>query len=254
VNQDFLISNTGGMARRLVRLASCLNVVLDPAIIARAETDLVDMTGFTGRMAMNPSECTAVQSILDYGLRCILPYQNNRGQPLALIAAKIANIDTVVVLGSTGTKRHWHELANQYGVNEFIFIQSNEEVDADAIRNHRHGLLIIDAGINLNGVDCSLLPTDFEKTILLSTRRIISDFGEVVSVLFPGAPIDILASNILFRQKMMKRGWKTDRPEDLAFLLNIVTDLLFITKTVDYRTTAYDNLERDLELGHLRLG
>lgn len=252
MNRDFLISGNPSKARMVMRLARISNIHVDPAISEIAETGLISDSSFEG-MALSPSERAAVQSVMDFEFRAIIP--GNRNVTVALVAAKIANISPIFIVGPKNRERYWSTMHEAFGLEKFTFIQSSKVPDPDIIRNQRHGLLLVDDQAPFESDAVRILVKDFQKTIFLSNRKIISDLTESIILLSPHAPHEILTTvNAFFKQdNLIKKGFKTSRPEELAFMLNVITDLMSITVDQVKNPDEYNNLERDLPLGHMRL-
>ena len=245
------------MARRLVQLASVCTINVDPAIFALAETGLLTDADFKPFPKLQTSERAAVQKLIDYDFRAVFPAQGMTGGMVTLAAAKIANIEPIFVHTKRG--KFWQNFAEEMKVSlEIIQLERRRFPDADQIRDKRHGLLIVDE--MMNSVEAQVLAMDFQKTVVLTNRRIITDLTDVIQTISPNAPTEILTNiNAYFRRDLEIAGFKTTRAEDLAFLCGVVTDLMAITnepqpESVDIDPELYAKLERNVKLGHLRLG
>jgi hypothetical protein len=245
VNQDFLLPSKANVARRLVKLSKIMDINLDPEIIKFAETDLLSKDDYT--LDLNPSQHDAVQSLLDYDLRAVFPAGKEGVHPInqatiTLVAALVAKVSPIFVL--TIVPEHWTKLAAHMGL-ELIHLNEGSErgkaIDPDLFRYRRDGLLIIEG---LQYVDCGFLAMDFSKTIIMTSHRLLTDVSSEVASLFPNAPYDILTNNNpYFRKKIEQMGFKSTRLEDLAFLLNVVTDLL-----PDYNNDTTEKLKYNIAL------
>jgi len=222
-----LLLGRPGSARALVRLASISNTIIDPTIKELALTEVLTEEDFAS-YAMSEKERSAVQNIIDFNFRCVLPIQSEDGMRAVLTAAKMKNISPVFVLTKAG--RNWSRaLSYGYTNKETLFIIHPNDMkrgpDSDLIKDRRHGILIVDEMIGSE--EYSVLAMDFEKTVILTNRCLISDLGVLVSILSPGSPTDLLTNNnAIFKREVEVMGFRTTRPSDLAFLLNVVTDFL----------------------------
>ncbi len=262
MNHDFLMSGSAGAARSLVRLANISNINLDPAIRDLAQTDLLTDADFAKYPSFTQSERSAIQNIIDYDFRAVFPHQG-RGSMITLLAARLANVSPIFVV--TNKTKMWKDQAAMFGLKldeDFFVMQPSPKrgPDSDLIRHRRHGLLIVDDA--RTGAEIGLMVMDFPKSVIMTDRRLVTDLTDYISILFPGSPSDILTNNNgFFKREIEVMGFKTTRPADLAFLMNVVTDLMLITQEpetdaqppVDIDPELYARLERNIKLGHLRL-
>jgi hypothetical protein len=260
VNQDFLISGSPGMARRLVQLASVCTINLDPAVVALAGTGFLTDEDFAPYPKLSLTERSAVQRIIDFEFRCVFPAQGTVGGMVLLAAAKLAKIEPIFVL--TRRERYWQSFAEEMKIPPenlvmMTRIDRRKGPDPDLIRDRRHGLLIVDE--MMDSLESSILAMDFQKTVILSNRRLITDLTQAITVLSPDSPTDLLTNiNPYFKKDLAAAGFKTTRREDLAFMLGVVTDLMVFTSEPDPEDIEIDpelfaRLERNVALGHLRL-
>lgn len=252
-----MLSGDAKMARRLVRLSRVMKINLDPEIVALAETDLLTDLDFKGT-GLTPDERLAAQSLTDFEFRAIVPSQNGKSGNIALAAAKIAKLSPIFVMTERARDKFWRDSLKMFGFEDFEIVRPSGKIDPDLIRGRRHGLLIVDEAVAMTD-QMSLLLQDFPKTVLLSNRRLITDVNDLIGHLFEGAPDEILTNvNPYFKKDLENRGFTTTRPEDLAFMFNVVTDMIVITKEENTSPCIdpeiYADLERDVKLGHLRLG
>jgi len=258
VNHDFMLPGNAAMARRLVRLSRVMSINLDPEIVALSETNLLTDLDFKGT-GLTGDERLAVQSLIDFGFRAVLPSQNGKSGKVALVAARLAKLSPIFVMADRSRDKFWRDSLKAYGFEDFEIIRSSGKIDPDLIRGRRHGLLLVDNdGSNMTD-EMSLLLNDFPMSVILCNRRLVGDVNDLIGHLFEGAPDELLTTvNPYFRKDLERRGFTSTRPEDLAFLFNVVTDMIAVTKEP---TTAprvdpdvYAELEREVKLGHLRLG
>jgi hypothetical protein len=249
-----MLSGNAAMARRLVRLSGIIDINLDPEIISLAKTNLLTDADFSA-ISLTQYERQAIQSLIDFGFRAILPSSNGKSAKVALAAAKIANVSPIFVMAHQ-SKKLWKSSLEEYEFTDYEIIEPSGKIDADLIRDRRHGLLIIEEGDILVTDEMSLLLKDFYKTVILSKRRLVSDLLSLVEHLFEGVPHEIISNvNPYFKKDLERKGFTTTRVEDMAFLFNIVTDMIAITKDETPNIDIdYTNLQREIELGHLRLG
>jgi hypothetical protein len=82
---------------------------------------------------------------------------------------------------------------------------------------------------------------DFEKTIIRTDHRLLTDIAAEVTTLFPQAPYDILSNNNpYFRRKIEQMGFQNSRAEEMVFLLNVVTDLMPINEATPLQKLQYE--------------
>lgn len=230
MNQDFSLPATPGLARKLMKLAEFCRIELDPSIEEMAQRDLLPEEAFDG-YGLSPEEKLAIQSIFDFGFRCVVPSPQSRSNMIALTATQIAGIEPVVVY--TRQAMQWNAFAKRKGYvpgqNFHAFMTGSRDVlDADFIKANRHGVLLIDEpGIGMKGTFTEILAMDFARTLVLCSRRNVADMMTATMQIAPNGPIDVINNqNYFARRDAEQSGFRSQKPEDLAVLLNIVTDAL----------------------------
>ena len=236
MNQDFALEATPGIARRLIQIARLCRVDLDPAISEMAKTGLIPEEEFAP-YAMAEAEKAAIQTITDLNFRAVVPGPTNRLNYTALVAAKIAGISPIVVY--TRPSYTWDHLAKQVGFkpNEDFFTlrppHQTEVLDANFVKEHRHGLLLMDQG-TLGGMSlcCNILAMDFARTLYLCAP---SAFGtsQPIRTLFPDAPIDILDKDYFSQRSYEGWGFRKPTEADASYFLNTVTEMVNFAPVVE---------------------
>ena len=214
MNRDFTIPATPGRARVLMRLANIARMHMDPAVEALAKTGPVDPR-------------PVVQAILDFGMRCVVPGNMDAMFEQVVEAAKIDGVKTIVIVGQN---KHWMAdralYAKLHGFEAHAKDVSHPEtLDSDFIREHRDGLAVFEP-CAFGGAGHGLFAHSFPKTIALSSETVMSKLALLAQVLFPNAPTELMDTNFMTRREFEVKGFTKTEPEDLAFLLNIVTDHL----------------------------
>lgn len=226
MNQDFLLKGGAGAARLLVKLSGFCKLNLDPAIIALANTGYADLED----LPVSETDRAAIQNIIDYDFRCILPIQHDRAPELLAQMAKLCGISPIFLISKTGGKDWTVPFAKAgFKFEEDFFVLRPDKLkktglENDFIRNRRGGLLIAD---NLSSSEVSYFAQDFPKTIVVTHRRLITDMGEYINLLFNGAPGDIMTRNALIKRRMETMGFNAQMPPlEFAFMFKIVTEYL----------------------------
>lgn len=222
LNRDFSLPATPGRARILRKLAAISGMFFDPKLEAMAETGLAKIGN-----DFADDEKAAIQSILDHGMRCIMPGPMIRSFEMVAEAAKIDGIKKIIVL--TPNKNWWLDRASMVksiGI-EMIIKQAHRSdiTDSDFIREHRDQLVVFDASIH-NSEFQRLFAHSFPKAIALSNDIGMHHLIPIINVLFPNAPAELLGANFMSRRKFEAKGFTAFKPVDFAFLLNIVIDHL----------------------------
>lgn len=221
MNRDFVLPSTPGNARTLIKLASVSKLNLDPAVAELAATDLVRPTGFTA------PEQDAIQTLLDLDFRAIMPGPMLRSVEMIFWAAKHAGIESIVTLGN---HHFWQTtanlLANKFGYvlgkNYHVLHRSKDGLDSDFIRENRHGLFLYEC--DLDWAEHILLTHSFPKSVAITNTCAMAGLAPITQILFPESPTALLENNFFLRSELAAKGFSTTKPEDLAFLLNVVTD------------------------------
>ena len=257
MNQDFFIDASTGMARRLVNLSRILPIDLDPILKEQANDELLTEADFAGLPEFEPSEREAIQTLLDFDLRAVLPGPINRLPLVVLAAARLRNIKPIVVL-TVGFGQSWRDAAEQFNLveDEDIFVQqrtsSTLSCDPDFLRDKRQGLLLIDERV-IDFDIASLYSRDFPHTVVLTNNRSLRALQRHIQLISPKAPYDIVTNhNPYFRRMIERLGFTTTRAEELCFLVNVVPSLLAITATPEV-SEDFQALDTELQLGHMRL-
>ena len=222
MNRDFALPATPGRARTLRKLAAISGMFFDPKLEALAETGLAEVGN-----DFADDEKAAIQSILDHGMRCIVPGPMIRCFELVVEAAKMDGIKKIVAL--TPNKNWWLDRASMAKASgiEIIIKQAHRSdvIDSDFIREHRDQLVVFDANV-YNSEFQRLFAHSFPKAIALSNDIGMNHIIPIITVLFPNAPAELLGTNFMSRREFEVKGFTASRPADLAFLLNVVTDHL----------------------------
>lgn len=221
MNRDFVIPSTPGNARTLVKMSRVTKLNLDPAVAELAATDLVRAAGFT------PPEQNAIQSLLDFDFRAILPGPMLKTAEMVFWSAKHAGIETIVVMGN---HHFWQTTANLLaskfgyvmGQNYHVLARNRTGLDSDFIRENRHGLFLYEA--DLDWAEHILLTHSFPKSVGLTNTSGVAGLAPLARTLFPESPTALLENNFFLRSELAAKGFSTTKPEDLAFLLNVVFD------------------------------
>ncbi len=214
MNRDFVLPATPGRARVLMRLANITRMNMDPAIAELAKT------GLSGAGAI-------VQSILDFGLRCIVPGNMDTMFEHVVEAAKIDGLKTIVIVGQN---KHWLDERALYAKLKGFTAHTRrvghvDTLDSDFIRENRDGLVVFEP-CAYGMAEQTLFAHSFPKAIALSPETELSKLNLMAQVLFPNSPTDLLEPNFMTRREFEVKGFTKTEPEDFAFLLNIVTDHL----------------------------
>lgn len=222
MNRDFSLPATPGRARTIRKLAAISGMFFDPKLDALADTGLAEIGN-----DFADDEKASIQSILDHGMRCIVPGPMIRCFEMVTEAAKIDGITKIVAL--TPNKNWWLDrasVAKASGI-EIIIRQAHKSdvIDSDFIREHRDQLVVFDANV-YNSEFQRLFAHSFPKAIALSNDIGMNHIIPIIDVLFPKAPAELLAANFMSRREFEVKGFTASKPADLAFLLNIVTDHL----------------------------
>jgi hypothetical protein len=226
VNQDFIMQGSPGMARNIVKLAKFCKINLDPAIIEMANTGYVDLED----TSFSETDRAVIQNIIDYDFRCIFPTLPDAAPKLVAYAAKICGISPILIL-SRGLDKAWTSAfaAEGYKFEEDLFVINPVKIkktglENDFLRDKRQGLLIVD---DLAPGDIRTHAQDFPKTIIVTHRRLVTDMGDYVNVLFEKAPGQILTRNALMKRRMATMGFDEQaKPMEFAFMFKILTEHL----------------------------
>ena len=216
------------MARRLVKLSRICSIDLDPAIADLAKTGLQPDSAFDE--FLGPSERAAIQAIFDYDFRAVLPAA--QAHTVAIAACRQADIRPVVVYTKHG--KIWDKLAIKWGYTPgkdfHTFAPSETDLDADFVKEHRHGILLLDesgSGSMLRRYNfAGMIAQDFPRTMVLTESKPISQLKTAAEIISPCSPIDFLEITSLgMRRELEFGGFTTTKPEDLSMLLSIITEL-----------------------------
>jgi hypothetical protein len=249
VNQDFSVPSTAGMARRIMKLSQIASLVVDESVSQLAETDIVTESEFESLPNFTPTEDDrkAIQTIMDYGFRAIIPTLSvKKVVPPILAAAVLAKIDNIFII--TPEPVLWRKQINAFGLGDkVIFFPSKEEsksyfYDPDLFKDKRDGLLIMDDHRFVSGPEGRshnpVLAMDFQKTIHISNKCSFIEMETSIDRMFPGAPTDLLTNTSpLFKKRLAEQGFKAFKPEEVMFMFNIVST---------YITSPQHDLDIDL--------
>lgn len=192
---------------------------LDPKLAELAATELAEISP-----KFSDVEAAAIQTMMDFNMRCILPGPMVRSFDMIVEAAVITGVETMVIVSQN---KNWWESRKLASSIPMIIKQVNkpEIFDSDFIRENRHHLLIFDPNA-FNQAAQGLFAHSFPKAIGITNDVAFGKLKPMVDLLFPKAPTELLELNGIQRREMEVKGIRESQPADLAFLLNIVTDHL----------------------------
>lgn len=227
MNVDFNLGNSSGVARRIVKLSEICDIVVDPSIVEKSEQGLLDQS-VQENYNLNNKEVKAIQSIIDFGFRCVVPgYENEKAALVALISS---NIFPIIIFTNKIRRLYWHKfITKEYPnlkIDENIFIVT--KIDEDFItEENRAGAVIIDTNssylISSENISFSM---DFEKIIIVCQNKKMN-WIEYAEILFPNSFSDLVKGYVspYHQKELVGMHFNSGDSNDYLFLFNIVTDL-----------------------------
>jgi len=226
MNQDFVLGNSSGIARRIVKLSTICEIVVDPSVIEKAELDLID-SSVKEQYNLNEIEINAAQSIIDFNFRCVVPGNNNDKVVFAAILS--SKIFPIIVYTNKQRKQYWFKFIKNYPelkIDENFFIKT--EIDENFItEENRRGVIIIDTHSSyiISSESLSFV-MDFERTIIICQNK-KPYWIECAEIIFPNSIFDLIKGyvNPYHQKDLATMNFKSLNSNDYLFLFNIVTDL-----------------------------
>lgn len=181
MNQQFAITPSPGLARRILRIAEdpVLMLTVDAATRELAQEGLLTPQNCSFLTSLSEREQQALQGLLDCDLRAVLPATDPiRGRVVALLAAKACDLPVTVY-----TER-WHDWVHPIKLAKLRAGRKIDEEcevlvpdvslidDSDIVKKRRHGLLIMDINVSLYGAAAlpyNGLASEYARTIVVAT-------------------------------------------------------------------------------------
>lgn len=231
MNNDFILGNSSGIARQIVRLSEICDINVDPSIIEKSKQDLTP-SSVRETYNLNNKEVDAIQSIIDFNFRCVVPGNDN--EKAVFVALLSSNIFPIIVFTNRQRKSYWSSFIKNYPdlkMNENFFVVTN--IDEDFItEENRAGSVIIDTHSSYI-ISTENLPfiMDFEKIIIICQNK-KTYWIECAEILFPNSNSDLIKGYVSpFRQKELAgMFFHSQKSNEYLFLFNIVTDLVDLTQ------------------------
>jgi len=226
MNVDFNLGNSSGVARRIVKLSEICDIVVDSSIIEKSEQGLLELS-VQENYNLNNKEVKAVQSIIDFGFRCVVPGNDN--EKSAFIALISSNVFPIIIFTNKIRRSYWHRFIKDYPslkIDENIFIVT--QIPEDFItEENRAGAVIIDTNssylISSENISFSM---DFEKIIIVCQNK-KTNWVEYAEILFPNSFSSLVKGYVspYHQKELAGMQFNSGNSNDYLFLFNIVTDL-----------------------------
>lgn len=241
---------TGGVARRLLHIASLCRLDVAPEVRALAAQGLAGQGSAAQDQADDAApglqasglrlQRAATQFMLDCGLRCVVPSAPHLDRALVLGAVTRAGASPVTVLCRAAQAAEWREAARRCKLRGCKFVSLRQAFQPAHQDGRREGVLVADWPHDLDGSDClAAIAREFPRTVLhgeasrqsrmmlgvlAGTEQAHARWQEMAHCLFPAMPLRMfgLADAAFGRCAALNGAWRDRlRPADLAIFYNV---------------------------------